>query len=75
MVFISEKVILLTISMQLSVAVAIPVLEKMPLATQFKVLLGGQVITGLEVSFTTMDCKQEFELLHESTAVQVLVIT
>ena len=41
---------LVTISVQLSVAVAVPVFDGAVLTSQFMVLLTGQVITGLVVS-------------------------
>ena len=63
-----------TTSVQLSVAVAVPVFAGNTLASQFIVLFAGQLITGRVVSCTVIVCTQLFEFVHESTAAQVLLI-
>jgi hypothetical protein len=64
---------LVTTSVQLSVAVANPVFVVAVLASQLMVTLLGQLITGLVVSCMIMVCAHALELVQESTAVQVLV--
>ena len=60
--------------LQLSVAVAIPVLEGLLLWPKAKFAVGGQVITGATISVTVITCKQEVEPPHSSLAVHVLLM-
>ena len=59
---------------QLSVAVALPVLEGSLDSLQLIVTSVGQLITGAVTSCTVIVCTQLDELLQLSVAVQVLVI-
>jgi hypothetical protein len=61
-----------TTSVQLSVAVAVPLAAAVVLASQLIVTSTGHVIAGLVVSCTNMVCLQLFELPQLSTAVQSL---
>ena len=63
-----------TTSVQLSVAVAVPVLAGNVLASQLIVLFAGQLIIGRVVSCIVIVCTQVFEFVHESTDVHVLLI-
>jgi hypothetical protein len=63
---------LVTTSVQLSVAVALPVFKGSVLASQLMVTLTGHVIAGLVVSCTVTVCVQLFELPQLSTAVHSL---
>ena len=65
---------MVTTSVQLSVAVAVPVFAGNVLASQFIVVFAGQVITGLVVSCTVIVCKHAFEFPQLSTEVHVLDI-
>jgi hypothetical protein len=65
---------LVTMSVQLSVAVAMPVLVGAVLASQFTVTLTGHVIAGLVVSCTVTACWQLLLFPQLSTAVHILVI-
>ena len=67
-------VILVTMSVQLSDAVADPVFAGAVTASQLIVTLAGQVIAGLVVSCTVIVCKHAFEFPQLSTAVHVLDI-
>ena len=61
-------------SVQLSVAVALPVFAGKLFASQFIVTSTGHVIAGLVVSCTVTTCVQLFELPQLSTAVHTLAI-
>ena len=61
-------------ALQVSVAVATPVLLVLVSAGHSKVMFAGQVITGAVVSTTVMICWQELLLPQASVAVQVLMI-
>ena len=66
--------IFVTTSVQLSVAVAVPVFAGNVLASQLIVLFEGQLITGRVVSWTVIVCMQVFEFVQESTDIHVLLI-
>jgi hypothetical protein len=63
---------LVTTSVQLSVAVTVPLAAAAVLASQLIVTFAGHVIAGLVVSCTVRVCVQLFELPQLSTAVQSL---
>ncbi len=64
--------LLVTTSVQLSVAVATPFADGSVLASQLMVTLIGQVMAGLVVSCTVTICVQLFEFPQLSTAVHNL---
>src|SRR6266852_1883010 len=70
-VLLTESLKPIVTELQVSVAVAIPVLFVLMLAGHSKVTFVGQVIRGLVVSWTVMVWTQEELLPHASLAVQV----
>jgi hypothetical protein len=72
MVLLSLKLMMVTRSVQLSTAVADPVLDGAVSDSQFKVIFAGHVINGFVESLTVINCIQLLEFPQLSVAVHVL---
>ena len=74
MVISLEVIVIFPTGVQISVAVAVPVLAGSVEASQLIVISAGQVITGLVISCTVITWGHSLKLPATSVALHVLVI-